>query len=976
MSDNEVEEVSFLPAADCLCATSKNKRAVYEPSTPQRCRQVICSKEMALTVGIVVCAVILAVAFIASFARPETPTCYTTTQEPVIIPPEEVNSTKPEPISYNGKLFPWNHIRLPNTIQPWTYDLFLHPNLTTTLVIGNVTILCQASSSTNFIVLHVDSMNITEITVHSHFNNEVIGTREVLFYQANSLMYIKLDRPLEVNELLDLRIYFRYHLLEILSGFYLSSYTAEDGSTRYLATTQFEASGARKAFPCFDEPQMKANFSLSMVREERHITLFNMPLKSTSAYMHGLTLDSFDATLKMSTYLVAFVVSDFVNQTKYSANGIQVRVFANKENIHLTSYALDNAVTILDYFEKFYGLPYPLPKLDLVAIPDFDAGAMENWGLMTFRTSNILYDPHDSTTHRKLIVAITIAHELAHQWFGNYVTMKWWNDLWLNEGFATFMGYIGANVINSDYEVFELFVLDVLWSGLKADSLMSSHPIEVQVSKPEDISSIFDLISYKKGGSIIRMMRHFLGSAVFEKRLNNYLNKYAYKNAQTDDLWEAMSGSSSEGDRLDVKTIMDTWTKQMGYPVVMVEIRGEQVTVKQERFLLSTLANTSNIPRSLFNYKWYIPMTYVSSTEPTNPHTVWLNMSSATFTVPEGTSWVKANYRSFGFYRVNYEEATWKALISELTTNHKVFQPEDRATLMDDLCNMARAGKVEYTLCLEVTEYLVQEDEYVPFTVGISNLLFMKKFMATLPTYEWYKNYILKLLSNQLKILGWKTDGAPLKRSLRSFVLKIAIEMGNRAIVNRGQEIFQEWRYNNRSIHPDLFDSVLLASMADGSSENWNYLWQTYTETSNPILKSNLLRALGRTPNANDLNRYLSISTQRDFIRIQDLSSVFYSLSSSQTGQLLAWRHLKLNWKSLQERFHGSTFGLSNIIESVIIKFVTEMDYHEVIEFFRGKDLGTSKRTVDNTIEVIRMNVDWMERNHVKVSKWFREHGQ
>lgn len=189
---------------------------------------------MALTVGIVVCAVILAVAFIASFARPETPTCYTTTQEPVIIPPEEVNSTKPEPISYNGKLFPWNHIRLPNTIQPWTYDLFLHPNLTTTLVIGNVTILCQASSSTNFIVLHVDSMNITEITVHSHFNNEVIGTREVLFYQANSLMYIKLDRPLEVNELLDLRIYFRYHLLEILSGFYLSSYTAEDGSTRYV----------------------------------------------------------------------------------------------------------------------------------------------------------------------------------------------------------------------------------------------------------------------------------------------------------------------------------------------------------------------------------------------------------------------------------------------------------------------------------------------------------------------------------------------------------------------------------------------------------------------------------------------------------------------------------------------------------------------------------------------------------------------
>lgn len=971
MSDNEVEEVSFLPGA-----SPKNKRAVYEPSAPQRCRQVICSKEMALTVGIVVCAVVLAVAFIASFARPDTPACYTTTQEPIIITPEEVNITKLEPIAHNGKVFPWDKIRLPETIQPLTYDIFLHPNLTTTLVTGNVTILCQALNSTDFIVLHVESMNITEITVHSHSTNEGIGTKDVLFYQVNSFLYIKLDRALKRNELFDLYIYFRYHLLEVLTGFYLSSYTAEDGSTRYLATTQFEASGARRAFPCFDEPHLKANFSLSMVREERHVALFNMPLKSTSTYMHGLTLERFDTSLKMSTYLVAFVVSDFVNQTKYSATGILVRVFANKENIHLTSYALDTAVTILDYFEKFYGLPYPLPKLDLIAIPDFDSGAMENWGLMTFQSTNLLCDPKDSTIETELQVAITIAHELAHQWFGNYVTMEWWNDLWLNEGFATFMGYVGANIVNSDYKIFEMFVNHVLWSGLNADSLMSSHPIDVKVSKPEDINSIFDMISYRKGGSIIRMMRNFLGTDVFQKRINTYLNDHAYKNARTDDLWKAMSGSPSEAEQLDVKTIMDTWTKQMGYPVVTVTIRGEQVTASQERFLLSPLANESSAPESPFNYKWYIPMTYISSTEPKNPHTVWLNMTSATFTVPEGTTWVKANYKSFGFYRTNYEESTWKALISELTTNHKVFETEDRATLLDDLCNMASAGKANYALCLEVTEYLVQEDEYVPFAMGLQNLLSMEKFMANLPTYELYKNYILKLLTNQLKMLGWKPEGAPLKRLLRSFVLRIAIEMGNQVMIDKGQELFKEWRYNNRSIHSDIFDSVLLASMADGSSDNWNYLWQMYTESSNPILKRSILYALGRTPNLKDIIRYLQFSTQRDFIRLQDVSMVFYSIASNPTRQILAWRHLKFNWESLTKRFNGSTFGLSYIIESIIHDFVTELDYQDVVNFFNGKDLGNNKRTVDKTLELIRMNVEWMKRNHIQVSKWFREHGQ
>ncbi|KAJ8311696.1 hypothetical protein KUTeg_011051, partial [Tegillarca granosa] len=382
-------------------------------------------------------------------------------------------------------------------------------------------------------------------------------------------------------------IKFEAKLVKKLSGFYLSSYTSQTGEVRYLGTTQMEPTGAREAFPCFDEPAMKAEFSLTIVREKKYITLFNTRLKSSARYDKGVDLmvDSFESSVKMSTYLVAFIVAPNYSYLNSTTKG-NVRVYAPDELIDRAKFALQAAVTVLDYYDKLYAIKYPLPKQDLIAIPDFSAGAMENWGLITYRMTSILYDPVSSSSSDQQWVATVVAHELAHQWFGDLVTLKWWNDLWLNEGFASFMEYLGtdqvAKAIGKKWQMNDQFIKSDLQRAMFFDSLKSSHPIEVQVKNPDEINDLFDDISYSKGSSIIRMLRDVMGVERFNSGITAYLKKYKYGNTVTKDLWNSLS----QGTSIDVALIMDTWTKQMGYPVINVKRSGNTITLTQERYLL------------------------------------------------------------------------------------------------------------------------------------------------------------------------------------------------------------------------------------------------------------------------------------------------------------------------------------------------------------------------------------------------------
>ncbi|XP_035230136.1 endoplasmic reticulum aminopeptidase 2-like, partial [Stegodyphus dumicola] len=396
-----------------------------------------------------IAAVLLFIITVASFAEPAE-SCSLGYENGTLIACEE--GTEKEPEAKPEETFPWKDIRLPSFIEPVHYDLFMDLNLETFENSGQVNITFQVTNATNFIVLHSKDLNLLRILVLQD-NETIIPVLQHLEYPKHQQLYIKFDGTFIPDLKYKLRIDFRRHLEESMEGFYVSSYTTSDGEKRYLATTQFQPTAARSAFPCFDEPAMKATFQLKMVHDVNYRAYFNSEILQIAPYSEGRSISSFQKTVKMSTYLVAFIVCDFREREITNLDGVDIRVLVPSEQCEESEYALELAADILDFYQTFFNISYPLSKLDMAAIPDFAYGAMENWGLVSFRLVAILYSPSETSANNQGIVASVISHELAHQWFGNLVTMQWWNDLWLNEGFASFMQYIALDSIRSEWDM-------------------------------------------------------------------------------------------------------------------------------------------------------------------------------------------------------------------------------------------------------------------------------------------------------------------------------------------------------------------------------------------------------------------------------------------------------------------------------------------------------------------------------------------
>ncbi|PRD28130.1 UNVERIFIED_CONTAM: Erap1 [Trichonephila clavipes] len=478
-----------------IAGENAKKQVIYtDTSGPEKIRRIVCSKQQAFCVTALVLAVLLVIAMVASFARP-IPRC------PMITSPSDFYFTTPAseevPRAKSGEDFSWHDIRLPPFIVPVHYSLFMHPNLVTFENTGSVNITFRVTMQTNFIVLHAKELNLSRVLVLEGEEIEIPVIKR-LEYPKHEQLYIEVFGTLKPYQDYILWIDFKKHLREKLEGFYISSYKTADGQKRYLATTHFQPTLARAAFPCFDEPAMKATFQLTVVHEDGYNAYFNSEVSQTEPYGNGLTITVFDKTLKMSTYLVAFVVCDFKALQKTNPDGVSVRVLVPPEQLNQAQYALDTAVNVLHFFQQFFNISYPLPKLDMIAIPDFGPGAMENWGLVTYRMTTVLYNPMETSSESKEHVATVIAHELAHQWFGNLVTMQWWSDLWLNEGFASFVEYLGTNHVEPGWRMMDQFIVSTSQDAMSLDGLESSHPVMTDVDNPEEIDAIFDFISYKK----------------------------------------------------------------------------------------------------------------------------------------------------------------------------------------------------------------------------------------------------------------------------------------------------------------------------------------------------------------------------------------------------------------------------------------------------------------------------------------------
>ncbi|XP_033100847.1 endoplasmic reticulum aminopeptidase 1-like [Anneissia japonica] len=918
-----------------------------------------CGRGRATCIVLVVLTLVLCIAVVSSMARPrcsreaET-TVPLHTSRPSNSPP---SATTPTP---TRSPYVWNNIRLPTNVKPISYDIFLHPNLTTDSVEGNVEILAEVVNATSFIVLHVKNMTITDVNVKK--SGEKIEYKEHQNNIALEQFDIVFQNDIEEGVVM-IMLNFTYGLRNGLQGFYRSTYETEEGVNKIIGTTQFEASDARAAFPCFDEPAFKATFTLKMVRAKEHHTLFNMPLNHTEPYGDNV-LDVFQTSLKMSTYLVAFVVSEFKNKTYMVRENLEIGVHSPAQEIDEMDFSLEVLNKTITYYEDYFGVAYPLPKQDMVAIPDFGAGAMENWGLITYRKVDILYNNKSTSVSQKQRIVIVITHELAHQWFGNLVTMKWWNDLWLNEGFASYVEYVGTDHWNPEWQIMDQFILYATHSALAIDCLNSSHPISVKVESPDEISDLFDAISYNKGASIIRMLKEHLGEDTFLRGLKNYLEIHAYSNADSNDLWNSLSNSSG----VDVKNMMDTWTIQKGYPVVTMSRVNNKIEASQKQFFL--MEDFKPTEKNL----WIIPLTYVTD-KGKSASVLFENVEKApSIDIDSSVKWFKGNVEQRGFYRVTYDDDNWDALVKQLQENHTVFTPADRASLVDDAHYLARAGLLKYTTALNLSHYISKELNYVPITTALGRFDYIGRMLQKTRDYVLYKKYMWQLTDNWISQFGWveKDTDSHLTKLLRVSVLSFAVQIGHEGTIARALEMFRPWRQNGTEFNVNLKYTVYCAAARNGLSSDWEFLWESYLETKVASEKNVLMAAMACTSDPSHIYRYL-YSTVDGSVRQQDVSIVIASVASNPIGAQPAWLFLQQNWEKLTEMFGTSSFAFGGIIESCTSSIASSVEEQQAKNFFSEQlDARSGSRSIQQALEKMEINVNWLEKNQHIVRQWLK----
>ncbi|KAM6930481.1 endoplasmic reticulum aminopeptidase 1b [Xenentodon cancila] len=902
------------------------------------------------------------------------------------------DQAKDLPIATNGQQFPWGRMRLPKTIAPLHYDLTIHPNLTTMDFTGVVRIDLDVHEDTSTVILHAKQMHISNALLLAP---DGARSLQVLEYPGFHQLALLSDSVLTKGRKYEVVLEFAANLSDSFHGFYKSSYRTSSGEVRVLASTQFEATFARGAFPCFDEPAFKSNFTIRVVREPRHIAISNMPKVKTVELPGGLLEDHFDTTVKMSTYLVAYIVSDFLSVSKTTQHGVKISIYAVPEKINQTAFALDAAVKLLDFYDDYFDIPYPLPKQDLAAIPDFQSGAMENWGLTTYRETGLLFDPTKSSASDKLGITKVIAHELAHQWFGNLVTMEWWNDLWLNEGFAKFMEFISLDITYPELHVDDFF-LGKCFEAMEVDSLSSSHPVSTPVENPTQIQEMFDDVSYDKGACILNMLRDFITPDAFEIGIIRYLKRYSYQNTVNSHLWESLtdicssddldegrmkhtefcskykqqSGASKwySGDELDVRAIMDTWTLQEGFPLVTVEVQGREVRLSQERFL------RTDDPSLTEGFLWQIPLTYVTSASDTI-HRFLLKTKTDVLYLPGEVDWVKFNVNMSGYYMVHYAGEGWNSIIRLLQHNHTALTGNDRASLINNVFQLVSVGKVRLDTALELSLYLSRETEIMAVTQGFGELvplykLMEKRDMAVLENQM--KGYIVDLFRDLIDRQEWSDSGSVSVRVLRSYLLLFACVRNYDPCVSKATRLFRQWKDSDGTMSLPVDITMAVFLIGARTPEGWDFLYEKYKSSLQMSDKSRMKTAMAVSPLQDKLKWMMEQSLHGEVMKTQDLPDVVVSVSKNPKGYKLAWDFLRAHWHTLIKKFDLGSSTISYMVNGVTNQYSTREMLHEIRSFFGSltEETGSEMRCIQQTYETIEDNIRWMDTHLPLLQAW------
>ncbi len=858
---------------------------------------------------------------------------------------------------------------LPVEVRPLKYRITLGPNLTDFTFWGEETIDIEVRQATSQIVLNAAELDIQ--TAHLLHAGRTIPAAEIRNNEKAETVTLGFGEVLPVGTM-QLFFSFTGHLNDQLRGLYRGEYALPDGTKRFMATTQFEAADARRAFPCWDEPGHKATFDLSVVIPPALTAISNMPIANEAPHSSGAKVVRFAETPIMSTYLLALMVGEF-EAIEAQAQSTLVRVWTTPGKKEQGRFALDVAQRLLTCYQDYFGIPYPLPKLDLIAIPDFAAGAMENWGAITYREVALLVDPEHSSAATKQRVAIIVAHEIAHMWFGNLVTMQWWNDLWLNEGFASWIEYKAVDHLFPEWEMWTQFTTADLGPALSLDGLKNSHPIEAEIRDPNEISELFDAISYSKGAAIIRMLEHFLGAETFRRGLVRYLSTYQYGNARTDDLWAALAEISGQ----HVKAIMDTWTKQAGYPFLQVEERESEdahpaLTLRQRRFFYDRDPAQNDEDPAL----WHIPVG-IRSAAATAPFFTMLEGREATVRLPEtlpasdGEAWIKVNSSQTGFFRVNYSAAMWERFRPAIES--LALPTADRLGLQADAFALMRAGDLPATQFLSLAKAYTNEREYPVWSDLAGNLSWIANLVAQESYDPQFEAFGRELFRPIVAYIGWdaRPQESHLEALLRGTVIHELGHYGDSAVLQEARARFDRFVRDPQAVHPDLRSTVLNLAAFGGDAGTYAALREVERRATLQEEKIRAVMALTHFTQRELLQRALELSLSAE-IRSQDTVRVVAGVAANPRGRELAWEFAQSNWGEFDRRYGGGGFLLIRLIESVTSHFTTPEKAQEVAEFFRTHPIPSAARTIQQSLERIRINVRWLARNRESLAAWFK----
>ncbi len=843
--------------------------------------------------------------------------------------------------------------RLSRSIVPVRYDLTFKPDLEKFTFSGSAKITVDVREKTQHITLNALDLTIKNVMLSSAGGKTQKGASVALEPETERA---NLSFPGEIAPgQYTLSMEFDGTLNDKLRGFYRSYYTDGGGTKHWLATTQMEPTDARRMFPCFDEPEMKAVFNISAVIDRNLVAISNGSVGQESIDKNtGLKTVDFQDSPKMSSYLVALVIGNFKRTESKTVCGVPITVWALAGKENLGKFSLDEACKIFEYQTKYFGIPYPGKKLDLIAIPDFRSGAMENLGAITFREANLLVDEKTGSNFLKRNASEIVAHELAHQWFGDLVTMRWWDDIWLNEAFASWMGAKTADAIHPDWQVAtrSIFTRN---SSMLIDELKATRAIHAEVNDPKQAAEMFDSITYDKGESILWMLESYVGSEKFREGIQSYLKQHLFANATGEDLWEAIGSASG----LPVPEVMKSWVLQPGFPLVSVKHENGCLRLSQQRFFgLPDLDPDSSL--------WKVPVV-VRNFENENKLTPLLVRKEETFAIDEDWNSIVVNAGGHGFYRTKYEAKDQ----SEVLDRFDSLSIEERLALLNDINALVWKGMLpagdKLALLLRTpneTEPLAQE-KLVDWCSQPFVYLDTSEHGA-------YQKLFAGLLLPVKNNVGWEEkpgERDSVKDLRRSVVELLGTRVQDQQTIKEARSLFEQYMKDRQSIPPDIAGAVLAIVAYNGGTVEYNRIRTALTTETVPELEKRLLTALTKFSGPALIERTLNMVLSSD-VRSQDGFRLLSGLLEGHRTKHQTWHFVKSHWSEITSKFPPRSL---TALVSACTSFDRTDEETDLRTFFNAHDLPYSRSAIARMLEEVHRRVVFRKANENTIRGWVKQ---